>query len=135
MINKKNRQTKLSNIKTQQGWTMWSLMFVIGVLVLFGYIGLKLLPLYTTNSNLGKAMQQTINEVDKSKISRSSITNQLNKQLYIDGNDDLLDYKNELDIKRTQRELVMTVNYERRIDLFYNLSLVATFSNEVKRDL
>ena len=135
MINKKNRQTKLSNIKTQQGWTMWSLMFVIGVLVLFGYIGLKLLPLYTTNSNLGKAMQQTINEVDKSKISRSSIINKLNKQLYIDGNDDLLDYKNELDIKRTQRELVMTVNYERRIDLFYNLSLVATFSNEVKRDL
>ena len=135
MINKKNRQTKLSYIKTQQGWTMWSLMFVIGVLVLFGYIGLKLFPLYTTNSNLGKAMQQTIDQVDKAKISRASVVRTLKKQLYIDGNDDLLDYKNELDIKRTQRELVMTVNYERRIDLFYNLSLVATFSNEVKRDL
>jgi len=53
----------------------------------------------------------------------------------LDGTHELLDYKKDLDVKRTQRELLVKVNYERRVELFYNLSLVATFENEVKKDL
>ena len=126
---------KISNISQQNGWTMWSLMFVLGILGLFAYIGFQLVPVYSSNSNIKNAMQVALDEVSTSQISRSGIVSKMRGQLYLDGSHKLLDFKKDLDIKRTQRELVLKVNYERRVPLFFNLSLVATFENEVKRNL
>jgi len=122
-------------IDQQKGWTLWSLIFVIGVLILFTYVGFQLVPVYTTNSNIQKAMQLSLDNVSSSKVSRAAIIKTIDAQLYLDGTHELLDYKTDLDVKRTQRELIVQVNYERRVELFYNLSLVATFENEVKKDL
>jgi len=119
----------------QKGWTLWSLIFVIGVLILFTYVGFQLVPVYTTNSNIKKAMQLSVDNVSPAKVSRAAIIKTIDAQLYLDGTHELLDYKKDLDVKRTQRELSVKVNYERRVELFYNLSLVATFENEVKKDL
>ena len=134
------KQAKLNSksfkkIDQQKGWTLWSLIFVIGVLILFTYVGFQLVPVYTTNSNIQKAMQLSLDNVSSSKVSRAAIIKTIDAQLYLDGTHELLDYKTDLDVKRTQRELVVQVNYERRVELFYNLSLVATFENEVKKDL
>jgi len=129
------KPSKFVSINRQGGWTMWSLMFIAGIFILFAYIGFQLVPVYTTNSNVTNAMQIAIDEVSPTKVSRSAIIKTMNNQLYLDGSHQLLDYKKDLDIKRTQRELIVKVNYERRVELFYNLSLVATFENEVKRKL
>ena len=134
------KQTKFNSksfkkIEQQKGWTLWSLIFVIGVLILFTYVGFQLVPVYTTNSNIQKAMQLSLDNLSSNKISRAAIRKTIDAQLYLDGTHELLDYKNDLEVKRTQRELVVQINYERRVELFYNLSLVATFENEVKKDL
>ena len=134
------KQTKFNSksfkkIEQQKGWTLWSLIFVIGVLILFTYVGFQLVPVYTTNSNIQKAMQLSLDNLSSNKISRAAIRKTIDAQLYLDGTHELLDYKNDLEVKRTQRELIVQVNYERRVELFYNLSLVATFENEVKKDL
>jgi len=129
------QRKQLSSISRQEGWTMWSLMFILGVIALFAYIGLQLFPIYTTNANVENAMKVAIDNLDKSKVNRAAIVRTLNNQLYLDGADSLLDYKNDLEIKRTQRELIVNINYERKVHLFFNLSLVATFENEVKRQL
>ena len=129
------KKKKFVRIDQQNGWTMWSLMFVLGVIVFFTYIGFQLVPVYTTNSNIVKAMQLSIDNVSPISVSRAAVIKTIDNQLYLDGSHELLDYKKDLEVKRTQRELLVKVNYERRIDLFYNLSLVASFDNEVKRDL
>ena len=126
---------KISKISQQKGWTMWSLMFVLGVLGLFAYIGFQLVPVYSSNSSVKNAMQITIDEVNPAQLSRSSIIVKMRNQLFLDGSHKLLDFKKDLYIKRTQRELVFTVNYERRVPLFFNLSIVASLENEVKRNL
>ena len=129
------RQNKALNIGQQGGWTMWSLMFVIGVISLAAYIGFQLVPVYTTNSNVTNAMKVAIDGISPNNVSRSAIIRTMRAQLNLDGANDLLDYKKDLNVKRTQRELIVNVNYEQRVELFYNLSLVATFENEVKRGL
>ena len=123
------------NIARQEGWTMWSLMFVSGVIIFFTYIGFQLVPLYSTNSNIKNAMQLALNDVTPSQVSRSGIVKKMQNQLYLDGSHKLLNYKKDLNIKRSQRELIVKVNYERRVPLFFNLSIVASFENEAKRNL
>ncbi len=122
-------------VSTQKGWTLWSMIFVIGVIVLFTYIGIQLVPVYTTNGNITKAMQLSLDNLSANKVSRAAIIKTIDAQLYLDGTHELLDYKKDLEVKRTPRELVINVNYERSVPLFYNLSLVATFENQVKKDL
>ena len=80
-------------------------------------------------------MQIALDDISPSKISRSGIISKMQGQLYLDGSHELLNFKKDLDIKRTQRELIIKVNYERRVSLFFNLSIVASFENEVKRNL
>ena len=123
------------NIDQQKGWTLWSLLFVAGVLILFTYIGFQLVPVYTSNESVKKAMQLAMDNVSGSNVSRAAVIKTLDNQLNLDGILGIIDYKEDLEVKRTQRELFIRVNYQRSVDLFYNLSLVATFENEVKRDL
>jgi len=79
-------------IDQQKGWTLWSLIFVIGVLILFTYVGFQLVPVYTTNSNIQKAMQLSLDNVSSSKVSRAAIIKTIDAQLYLDGTHELLDY-------------------------------------------
>ena len=123
------------NIDQQKGWTLWSLLFVAGVLILFTYIGFQLVPVYTSNESVKKAMQLALDNVSGSNVSKAAVIKTLDNQLNLDGILGIIDYKKDLEVKRTQRELFIRVNYQRSVDLFYNLSLVATFENEVKKDL
>jgi len=134
--NYKNKQAKhFSSIQHQRGWTMWSLMFIAGFICLAGYIGLQLFPVYTTNNSVKNAMNLAIESVEQGKVTRASVTRAIDNQLYLDGAHNLLDYNKDLEIKRSKRDLIIQVNYERRVPLFFNLSLVATFENEVIREL
>lgn len=135
MMNKQYAPKRALNFNKQQGWTMWSLMIVLGLFVLFAYIGLQLFPIYTTNSRVVNSMEVAVDNTPVTKITRANIIRTMNNQLYLDGADTLLDYKKDLEIKRSQREIILQVNYESRVHLFFNLSLVASFNNEVKRDL
>jgi len=134
------KKTKFSSqsfrkFEQQKGWTLWSMLFVIGVLILFAYVAFQLVPVYTTNESVKSAMQHSIENVSPTQARRSVINEKMRSKLYVDGNHKLIDYKKNVDIKRTQRELILKVNYERRVPLFYNLSIVASFENEVKRNL
>ena len=129
------QQKHISSYRRQSGWTMWSLMFTLGVITLFAYIGFQLVPFYSSNENVKSAMQLALDNVNKQQVSRSAVIKTMRNKLYLDGSHELLDFKKDLDIKRSQRELIINVEYERRVHLFFNISLVATFNNEVKAEL
>jgi len=128
-------QLQFQSIKRQQGWTMWSLMFTMGVILLFAYIGMQLVPVYTTNGSVTSAMNQTVDELDLYKATRRNVIIKMNSQLYIDGNDGLLDYKNDLKVKRSKTNFILSTKYDREIPLFFNISMLVKFDNVVERDL
>ena len=121
------------NIDQQKGWTLWSLLFVIGVLILVLYVGFQLFPLYVSNNSVKKAMQHTMDATSITKVTRRGVVQTMKTKLNLDGLVDVIDYKKDLDIKKTQSGLILTVNYERRVELFYNLSIVASFDNTVEK--
>lgn len=129
------RTHSFTAIKSQQGWTFWSLLFTLSVIGFFAYVGMQLVPVYSTNDSISKAIRQTAEEVDPRKVTRREIINKLNKQLYLDGNHELLDFKKDLKVTRNKSKFEVGVNYDREIPLFANLSIVARFSPKVECDL
>ncbi|MEM7357822.1 MAG: DUF4845 domain-containing protein [Pseudomonadota bacterium] len=119
----------------QQGWTFWSLLFVMLVVGFFAYVGMQLVPIYATNENVVNAMRQSLEEVDLNRVNRATIIRKMNAQLYLDGSHQLLNYKTDLKVRRSRRLFVVETTYRREIPLFYNLSLVASFHNVEERTL
>lgn len=137
-MNLKNNVGRLagpSNIKRQQGWTLWSLLFVLGVLLFIAYVGMQLVPVYGANSNIVNAMERSIDQQDLRKITRAEVIRKINSQLYLDGTHQLLDYKNDLKVSRNRNQFILQVTYERKVPLFFNISVAADFAPKVECSL
>ncbi len=132
---KKITPSRFSNIKHQDGWTFWSLMFVMSVILFFAYVGMQLVPIYAANENVKNAMMRSIEDEKLSKLNRAVIIRKMNAQLYLDGSHKLLNYKTDLKVKRSRKLFIIETHYRREIPLFFNLSLMATFDNIEERSL
>ena len=122
-------------ISGQQGWTFWSLLFVMLIVLFFSYVGMKLVPIYTANSNVQNAMRGALEGVDLRKMNRTQVQRKIDAQLYLDGSHRVLNYSEDLKVKRTRKAFIVETHYTREIPLFFNLSLVAKFDNVEERSL
>ncbi len=125
----------MKQIKQQQGWTFWSLLFVLSVVVFFAYVGMQMVPVYASNENVRNAMQLSLKDIDLTKATRSQIVRKIDAQLYLDGSHKLLDYKTDLKVRRSRKEFVLETVYQREIPLFYNVHLLLKFNNVEKKAL
>ena len=123
------------SFKRQTGWTFWSLLFTISVLMFFAYIGIQLVPVYAANENIKNAMSQSVEDVDLTKVNRTAIVRNLNAQLYLDGSNKLLDYKTDLVVKRSKQTFTIETHYQREIPMFYNIHMLVKFDNVLEKEL
>lgn len=126
--------TKPFNGSRQQGWTIWSLLFSIAVVMFFAYVGMKLVPVYSSNNNIKNAMEVAFeNSGSVRSLQRSEYINKLNRQLYLDGTHKLIDFKKELTFTKAKNNVTARVDYFREVPLFFNISLKVDFINEVTK--
>ena len=125
----------LINIRRQGGWSFWSMIFTLSVVVFFSYIGMQLVPIYSGNSNIENAMERSVDGSDLRKVGRAQIIKKMNQQLYLDGSHELLDYKTDLVIKRTRSLLTIQTVYDREVPIAANMKLVVSFDNLLECEL
>ncbi len=122
-------------IDNQKGWTIWSMLFVMSVIFVLAYVGMQLVPMFTANESVEKAMRGSVENKDLRKMTRRNVIGEMNRQLYVDGNHELIDYKNQLIVKREKGKFLIEANYEREIPMVANIVLVARFNPKVECDL
>jgi len=108
---------------------------VLGVLLFFSYVGFQLVPVYAANENVMNAMERSLDDADLRTINRSAIVRKMDAQLYLDGSHQLINYRNDLKVKRSRKVLILEAKYQREIPLFFNLSILAKFDNKIEREL
>ncbi len=124
-----------TNINRQGGWTFWSLTFTLGVLAFFSYVGMQLVPIYSANNNIENAMERSVEDADLRKVGRAQIIKKMDQQLYLDGSHKLLNYKEDLELKRSRNKLTLQVTYERRVPIAGNIGIVVSFDPIVECSL
>jgi len=123
----------MPNINGQRGWTFWSLLFTLAVILFFVYIGMRLVPVYSDNQNIKQAMELSLREVQASNVSRGGIASKIGKQMQLDGISGFLNLREDLKVKRKGNKIILSLQYDREIPLFLNMSLLVKFDNLVEK--
>ncbi len=116
--------------KKQQGLTLISLIFVLGMIGFFTLLVLKVGPIYMDHSKVVQALESIKNRPNIENESKSGVRNALNKQF---GMNYVYDIKKE-HVKITSRQgyLKVKIVYHTKQLLFANLSVWVDFDNEIE---
>lgn len=117
------------NIRKQQGWTMWSLMFTLLVIGSISWVGLKIVPLYMDNSTIRGAIKPMAQDRSLADASYDEIVTLIQKRLSINNvrwvKPDNIEFVEEDNFTQVR------IDYEKRIKMVSNIDIILTFENHV----
>jgi len=115
--------------RKQEGITLIGFIIVLIVFMIFGWFAMKVIPMYTEYSDVVKGLEGAIKEPGIATMDEKSIRDHISRHFEI-GYVSSIDYK-DVKLKRDENGLTMSVDYEVRKPLVYNLFLVGHFEKTV----
>ncbi len=124
----KNLQVK--GLKKQRGLSSWGWLMTITAVGFVLTCGFKMGPVYLDNSFVVGALKSLGNsESDLKQLSNGVIRSKLSKMFAI--NNIRGDVTKQVKIVREKNRVLINIDYETRVPLFYNVDVVMTFNNQL----
>ncbi|MHB1529709.1 MAG: DUF4845 domain-containing protein [Acidiferrobacteraceae bacterium] len=117
--------------RNQTGMTLFGMTLIVFVIVFFTLLGLKLLPAYLNNFKVKSDLANLVHQPNASKLSRSEIVDGLERRFEIDEVSYVHLSKN-LHVKRITGGKRISIVYEIRVPLIYNVSALIDFNDKVE---
>ncbi len=114
----------------QKGLTAISFLVLAAMVGLIGFAGLKLVPVYLENMKIRKILNDVKSEFDGQPVSAQQLRNAIDKKLNIEMVYNLK--ASEFAIEGDGGGLTVAARYERAEPFIANISLLASFNNEVE---
>ncbi|HIE85520.1 MAG TPA: DUF4845 domain-containing protein [Gammaproteobacteria bacterium] len=121
---------KILQGKHRQRGSMGGIMVILLVVASVVSVGSRLIPLYLDHNTMGTIMEKMSLENGLALASEANIRDTMRKRLKMNNIRDF-DLKEHLKIDRTKIGTELVLDYEVRIDLVSNLSLIAAFNKKV----
>lgn len=125
------KMNNLKLIKHQRGLGMLQWALVIAVVGFFLIFAFKVIPLYAENRYVESALRSLDNSGEKlEQMTDAEIKKKLTS-FYMINNVRSEGPNNNIKILRESEKALVTVDYETRVPLFYNIDLVLSFQNHL----
>lgn len=125
------RANHYKTIKSQRGLGMLQWALVIAVAGFFLLFAFKVIPLYAENRYVESALRSLENGGEKvENMTDAEIKKKLGN-FYMINNVRSEGPTRNIKIDRRSEDLLITVDYETRVPLFYNIDLVLSFQNHL----
>ena len=111
--------------KHQAGLTAIGLILILIPVGLAVYIILKVAPVYIEALSVGDVVNSLKKELDLKEKSREEIYTMIKKRLDVN-NISSVD-KDDIKIQKTVNDVTVTIDYEARVPLFWNVALAFSF--------
>lgn len=116
-------------MKKQRGVALSGLLFWGVILVLVAVLGMKVLPTYIEYTKILKDAKGTV-----SKVGPDSTVADVRRTFDRFAEIDMLDFKSsDLDVTKDGGKIVIEFGYEKRIHLFWNVSLLIDYKGSTAR--
>ncbi|MDJ0957546.1 MAG: DUF4845 domain-containing protein [Arenicellales bacterium] len=113
----------------QKGWTIWTLLLTLGLIVFFSLLIMKLTPHYLDNRKIQTALDGMTSDTRIASMTRRQIVNELRNGLYIDYGKDIVNLDESLSINKEKGAVNLSVEYEVVVPLAWNISALLDFHN------
>lgn len=118
------------SLQQQRGLTMISWVFVLAILAFCGLFAFRVVPMYAENMYVVKALKSLIEPGDRiAEMSDAEVKKRI--QNFYTVNNVRSDGPQNIIIDRKSKSLVVTIDYESRVNLFWNIDLVTSFQNHL----
>lgn len=114
--------------RQQQGMTFWGLVFFLGVLAFFLFVGFKLFPPYMEDFKVRAALDSLARESDFGSMTRPQISESLEKRFDID-NITAVKLGTDLTVETRGRLKLVRITYENVVPVVGNLSFLIQFDH------
>lgn len=114
-----------------KGITLIGFVIVLVVLGFFGYLAMRLIPVYTEYYGVVKAMEQERGENGAASKSLDELRRDLNFKFSTQYVDEANVPPSSITLKREGGASTLRINYERRVPFMYNIELLVTFDKSV----
>ncbi len=114
--------------RSQYGMSVFNLMYVLITLAIFGYIGLKLMPIYLESFKIKRAVGTVAASPNATQKSPRMLVDDIIKRLDIDSVNRITkaNWQDYLQIERKKKTgLLIAANYSAEVPLFLNVAVVA----------
>ncbi|GGX69842.1 DUF4845 domain-containing protein [Saccharospirillum salsuginis] len=112
----------------ERGMSLWSLAFLLFLVVFFGLLVVKLAGPYYDQFTLDQMIDRAVTDMAGSEFSESEFRDRLNKNLNI--NNIELDLRKDLSFETRSNDPKVVLDYEKRIHIFGNVDVVLSFHEE-----
>jgi len=122
-------------MKSQQGWTIWSVLGVGFLVVVGALLFMKMFPVYLDNYKLQEAMHSVAEDPRAADWSKRKIVREMTNILYIDYGHDIVDLDSALTVEQGETgeaQKIIRVEYEVVVPLVHNVSALVDFDNRVE---
>lgn len=112
-------------MKKHAGISSISLLIIIVLAAFFGLCAFKLAPLYMNNFTLNSTLKNLdVPRGQLNNMTTSEIRDAMGKAFAVNG---VTRQPRDFDISRDSGRITISIDYEERVPLIYNLDVVATF--------
>ncbi|MBM4196175.1 MAG: DUF4845 domain-containing protein [Gammaproteobacteria bacterium] len=114
----------------QQGITFIGLLIIAAMVGTIGYAGLQLTPIYLENTKIKRILKDVKLDLDGQNPSPQSIRRAIDKRINIEM---VYDIKGrDFDVEQSSGGYIVAARYEKAAPFVANVSLLATFDDEVE---
>ena len=115
----------MHRVKNQAGLTAIGLILILIPIGLVVYIVLRVAPVYIEALSVGDVVSSLKKELDVKEKSRDEIYTMIKKRLEVNNISNV--EKDDIKIQKTVNDVTVTIDYEARVPLFWNIALVFSF--------
>ena len=120
------KQIRLKNLKEQAGVSKFGLLMMFVLLVSFLTFGLKVVPLYVDHNLLSGVCEELIENGEAANMTITQIRQRVSNTLRINN---VTDFDlSSITRRKENDQAIITIDYERRVELAANLDVVAKFN-------
>jgi hypothetical protein len=114
----------------QRGMTTIGMVFIIAMIAVFVFVGLKLYPIYYDSFKVGTALNSLKSEPDLASKPAHEIADRFMKRLSIDNVDSV--EKSDIAVEKSGTRATVSVDYEVQESLIGNIDVLVHFEKEVE---